>query len=429
MSQRPNIVLVTVDSLRADHCGFMGYKGATTPTLDRMAADGLVFENAIAPGPSTPESMPATFTGAYPTDFTDSDRHETALSARRERISRHMAALKSLPERLSAVGYETAAFTPNPFTSRYFGFDAGFDHFQDFMGGARSVGGVYDRIFAQFISDGPLSMARPLLNWALREEVFKPWESYYDEIVEWTRSAEDPFFLWVFLMDVHNPYMASAEHRTQSQLDTFRGNVRFWYESHDKLFDSTTHERLHTAYTDSIRYADAFLARIQDDLSANSTFVVHADHGEAFGEHGFYGHEPYLYEENIHVPLVIDGAESNRIKRPISLRRLPSLILAIVLDESPADIAETVAIARSRQGECFGIRGESWKYIRTGDEKEFYDLGENEQVDRSDMVPLETFQQFLNTFQESKRERARIAEASTTIPIKTGMSLSQPTDP
>jgi arylsulfatase len=415
VSGRPNIVLVTVDSLRADHCGFHGYEKETTPTLDRLADEGLVFENAIAPGPSTPESMPAIFTGSHPTSVPKSDPHGTALSARRERIRHHMDARETLPERLSALGYETAAFTPNPFTSRYFGFDAGFDRFQDFMESSRSLGGIYERVFEQFVGDGPLSMVRPLVNWAFREEVFKPWASYYDEVVEWIRSAGSPFFLWVFLMDAHNPYMAPAAYRTQSGLDTFRANVRFWRESHDTPFDPSTHRRLHTAYTDAVRYVDAFLDRLRADLPASSTLVVHADHGEAFGEHGVYGHEPHVYEENVHVPLVVDGAASGRAERPVSLCQLPVLLAAIAADEPLDGFGEPAVVSWSRQGNRVALRGRSWKYIRAGEEDALYDLTADERTDRSSTTSLDPFCRLVDRFREDVRERGRTVTASAAV--------------
>ncbi|MEF8902078.1 MAG: sulfatase-like hydrolase/transferase, partial [Halovenus sp.] len=71
-----NIVLVSIDSLRADHCGFMGYGKETTPNLDRLAREGVVFENAIAPGPATAQSMPAIFTGLHPHDHVDSNKFD-----------------------------------------------------------------------------------------------------------------------------------------------------------------------------------------------------------------------------------------------------------------------------------------------------------------------------------------------------------------
>lgn len=368
---RENIVLVTIDSLRADHCGFAGYDRETTPTLDRLADEGLSFERAVAPGPATPESMPVMFTGEQPVERgghgIGGDGRQSALAARRERIRAHMRARETLAERLSKLGYRTAAFTPNPFTSRHFGFDAGFDRFEDFMGDSRATGSLYERVFEGFLDgDGASSLARVLLNFWQREEVFKPWETYYDEAVSWADDAaesDEPYLLWLFLMDAHNPYMAGEQFRTQSRWQSFHANYRFWRESHDTPFDPAVHDRLVTAYDDSIRYADACLARLREELDA--TLVVTGDHGEAFGEHGTYGHEPHLYDENVRVPLVVAGDEqaSASVERPVSLAALPDLLTRLATGDDPRDCAASWAFSETTQGGRTAVRGRDWSYL------------------------------------------------------------------
>jgi arylsulfatase len=121
MTDRRNIVLITVDSLRADHCGFMGYDQDTTPYLDTLADESVVFDRAIAPAPFTKQSMPAIFTGQYHTPTRDD-------------YEDHVRKRDTIAERLSRRGYSTAGFSPNPFASRNFGYDDGFDLFEDFFG-------------------------------------------------------------------------------------------------------------------------------------------------------------------------------------------------------------------------------------------------------------------------------------------------------
>jgi len=353
MTDRPNIVLVTVDSLRADHCRCYGYEKDTTPNLDSMAEGGLMFEHAIAPGPATPESMPVMFTGEWPVDRADDG--ESELTARRERIKAHMDARQTLPERLQEMGYTTAAFTPNPFTSRHFGFDQGFDRFEDFMDESNR-GQLYQRVFNGFLEESGLSsMARVFMNFWQREEVFKPWESYYDDAVGWANDAEEPYFLWVFLMDAHNPYLSSSEYRSQSRLSEFRANFEFWRQSHETPFSDGLREKLVTAYDDSIRYSDAFLGQLRAALPDDTVLAVHGDHGEAFGEHGTYGHEPYLYDENVHVPFVIDGADEGTVPETVSLRSLPE-ILAAVADGSLSEFSATeYDFSYTRDGEAVSV--------------------------------------------------------------------------
>lgn len=349
MPEQPNVVLITVDSLRADVCGYLTGETDQMPTLTTLATDGIGFERAIAPGPSTPESMPAIFTGEYPP--VDGEAIEGRLEAYRDGIRRHMHSRETIAEQFSRAGYATAAFTPNPFTSRYFGFDQGFDHFEDFMGSARSSSGVYDTLFRGFLAGNRASsMLRILHNLWQRQEVFKPWERYVDDVIQWASTADHPYFVWIFLMDAHNPYLPGAEYRNQSRVAQFHANYRFWRDSHESPFRPTVHNRLVTAYEDAVRYCDACLHRLTTELAADDPVVViHGDHGEAFGEHGSYGHESYLYPENVHVPLVVHGHSAGRIEAPVSLRQMPNILADIRRRSEPARQSEFV-VTRSIQG-------------------------------------------------------------------------------
>lgn len=375
MTHQSDIVLVTVDSLRADHCSFAGYHRETTPTLDELARGGTVFENAVAPGPSTPESMPAVFTG---------DRFQPKddggdVSSIQEAISRHLAVRDTIPERLSRRGYTTAGFTPNPFTSRFFGFGAGFDRFEDFMGSP--VRRQYGRAVDRLVGDTAIgSITRLAVNLLLSEEAFKPWEAYYDDIISWVQGADRPFFLWVHLMDPHVPYLPPSGYRSQPRWAVYHANYRFWREDKESAFKPAHRERLVRAYDDSVRYADAFIEQLHRDLGDDAVFAVHGDHGEAFGEHGTYGHEPYLYEENIHVPFVVSEGAGNRISTPVSLAALPSLLDAMASgNEIGPDNAAPFAVSRTERRDRTALRGETMKYIADDELELLYDLRRNEQ--------------------------------------------------
>jgi arylsulfatase len=405
---RENIVLVTVDSLRADHCGFTGYGRKTTPEIDAMAEEGMVFESAIAPGPSTPESMPAAFTGQYP--IPRDSESDSDLNQRRTRIREHMHVKYTLPERLSNLGYRTAAFTPNPFTSRHFGFDQGFDHFQDFMSES-TRGSLYQRLFQGFLKGSELSsMARVIANFWQREEVFKPWESYYGEIAEWLRDAKEPYFLWVFLMDAHNPYLPSSEYRTQARWKEFHANFEFWRQSHEMPFSDTVHERLVTAYDDSVRYCDAFLERLRSDLEREAIWIVHGDHGEAFGEHGTYGHEPRLHEENVRVPLVVDGLDDGVVSSPVSLRSLPEMMTTIGSERGlpTSRHSPECVTARTRQGGRGAMYDSQRRYVL------------NSQTAEEESIPedaLRTLGRELESTLEETRISTAAAELTGEVPL------------
>ena len=378
-----NIVLVTVDSLRADHCSFMRAGETTTPALDGMAAEGVRFDSAVAPGPSTPESMPAVFTGRYPIQRIDPSDVDEA----RSRIRRHMRTRDTLPERLSRRGYTTAGFTPNPYTSRYFGFDAGFDRFEDFTdSGIRTAG---DGLLQRFSPNSDAVQAtRMFVNLLRREEGFKPWGAYAESVSSWIERTDQPYFVWIHMMDPHVPYMAPRSHRHQSWWQTLRANVAFWRGDNESGLDRAVLERLQQAYADTVRYTDAFFEHIQSATDDDTVIVVHADHGEAFGEHGSYGHEPYLYEENIHVPLVVSGVPSSVIEAPVSLRSLPTLAVQLADDQfDPAALGTEFAVSRTADSRRVALRGRRLKYIRSPGGQELYDLGqgEHEQCEDDDL--------------------------------------------
>lgn len=405
----PNIVLVTIDSLRAGYCGYVSTERDATPTLTKLAEEGLAFERAIAPGPSTPESMPAIFTGTYPTGEDDGD-----LATRRDRIRRHMSAHETLPEALSRLGYATAAFTPNPFTSRYFGFDQGFDHFRDFMGERHRISGLYDRLFEGFLQgDSASSLARVLVNLWQREEVFKSWERYYEDVLEWTGGADEPYFLWVFLMDAHNPYMAAAGHRSQPLWKQFHANLQFWRESHETSFDPVVHDRLVTAYEDAVRYADVFLERLQSALEGDPIIAIHGDHGEAFGEHGTYGHEPYLYDENVHVPLVVGNVDAGRVTAPYSIRHLHRLLTGLATGKD-VPIEEWYAVAKSDQADRWAVRAGSYTYLHNGSESLLCQEGTEI---RSDMAheARARLRTISDAAAETMREQQRLRDAAAEV--------------
>lgn len=405
MTTLPNVVLITIDSLRADYCGYVTGDFDATPTITRLANEGIAFERAIAPGPSTPESMPAIFTGKYPSLRAQGQALE--LPRYHASVRQHMATRQTIAERLQAIGYDTAAFTPNPFTSRHFGFDHGFDHFEDFMGASRETSELYTRLFRGFLKgDTTSSMMRILVNMWQREEVFKPWASYIDEVYDWIHEADPPYFVWLFLMDAHNPYLPSAAYRSQSRLAQFHANYRFWRESHETPFSPNVHERLVTAYRDAVQYADAGVKSVVSELeNDNPLVVVHGDHGEAFGEHGTYGHEPYLYPENVHVPFVIHGAGQKRIGNPCSLRALPE-VLCRGLNGSSLDIANEFTVTQTHQGAQRAVYTRNGQFIAPN--------GIPFQASSREGVPVE-IGRVLEGFEESLSENRRLRQAAVEV--------------
>lgn len=409
-SEPRDVILITVDSLRADHCGFMGYEGGTTPVLDQLAERGLVFENAVAPAVATRGSVSSFFTGSYPIDRPD-------LDDRTEDLRRHARARELLPERFSRMGYRTAAFTANPWTSRFFGYDQGFDDFEDFM----------DEDLSQSFIKGEgknenkvVSLAVQLLNWWQGQDMFMSWEAFYDDVRAWldeAREDDEPFFLWVFLVDAHMPYLPPKRYRSRSILQSYPANS-WLFAGSDERFESLFHDTLLDSYDDTIRYTDAFMGQLVEDLGGpeldedDPLLVFHADHGEAFGEHGDYGHGSNLYDESVHVPLLVYNGPTGRVTEPVGLYGFGDVLVDLANGDE-LDVDSPVARSRNFQPKR-AVRGENWKYISTPDGEELYalddDPGEFTPIDDGELVELG--RRLIDDWEQADAERRRIIEAT-----------------
>ncbi|MDG5776835.1 sulfatase [Haloarculaceae archaeon H-GB2-1] len=402
MTEQRNIVLVTVDSLRADHCGFMGDDRGLTPNLDHYAEEGLVFENAVTPGPSTLDALPAIFTGR---DLPDGEGDT------KERLQHHMQARETIPEKLSELGYETGAFTANPWTSRYFGFDEGFDHFEDFIDESET-----DDADDGDESDSTLGLGLRLLRGWSEETMLQDWGSFYEDALAWTEQASEPYFLWLFLVDVHMPYLPVEGYRSQSRPSTYAANLWLYLTGHDPgMFEAPFKRRLLGAYEDTIRYTDDYFQRFVDDLTEDDPMVVfHADHGEAFGEHGIYGHGPDLSEEQIHVPLFVANGPTGEVEEPFSLRKLPDLLTTLATDGDPTKLTDPVVGSRNRDPK-FGVRGRDWKYVDADGDATLYQVDGGEAPISSNPELENLGQVLVDQWQSNVAERDRVTAATKEI--------------
>lgn len=378
-----NVVLVTYDSLRADHCGFMGYDRDTTPTLDRMADEGVAFENAVASGVPTIASMTSVMTGDYSLASPEIGFNEE----QREQVTSR----RTIAEVLSEAGYSTGALSPNPPASSYFGFDQGFDWFEDYLDEDKGVlERAWNRVFRNSIEGGGLSTyLRLARNVATKNEILRPWEDFYDEILAWRERVEEPYFLWVLLLEPHHPWMPPSDvQKWSARTDKYRAFKQYWEMFNNGWtpdFSEAERQRLVDLYDDSTRYGDQFLERLQTDLADDDpAFIVHADHGEEFGEHGRYGHQPHLYESLTHVPLVVwNAGRQGGVKRPVELRQIAPTIAELagtsqsfaapsLFEEQDRSWVTSKVFADGARRSA--VRAEDGKFITDSERTELYDL-------------------------------------------------------
>ena len=278
---RPSILLVTLDTTRADRLGAYGYENAVTPHLDALAAESVVYERAVSTSSWTLPAHASLFTGKYamshgarldpegPLQLLDGIRgpeHWGKFSARGLSPDEH-----TLAQRLAEAGYDTAAVLGGPWMKAVFGLDAGFGHYDDALvtglNGARADD-VTDRALAWLAARAPEPRARK------------------------------PFFLFLNYYDPHEPYRPPRDFEP-----TFLPAL-------DAAPPRTESEVKAAFYDFEIQYLDLHFGRLLDHLREHGVYeetlvVVTADHGELLGEGGEFGHGRHLSEAELHIPLIV----------------------------------------------------------------------------------------------------------------------------
>jgi arylsulfatase A-like enzyme len=354
-----SLVLITVDCLRFDHVGFMGYVHSTTPFLDSLAGESIVFQNAIVGGVPTYYSLPALLASRHPLKF---GRDVVGLSE----------AEVTLASALKSAGYATASFTAgNPYISPRFGYDLGFDNFRNFLdlepaatngSGDTSVGGgmlrrlnqatericrrvtplrrIYEELYFQYCQ----RLAAPVAESLDSLRKFPAADVLVDQAKAWlARVGGAPFFLWLHFMDPHGPYYPKQEALRaigHSKITPQRArylNVA-WTRSLGTARFHRYRQEILPLYDACIRWVDQQVACLVEALKQlqlwdNSVLAFTADHGEEFLEHGARFHAPWtMKEELIHVPLLLrwPSVKPARPKSPIShVDVAPTLLSAI----------------------------------------------------------------------------------------------------
>ena len=270
---RPDVVLVSIDTLRADHLSAWGHDRPTSPFMDELAAGGTRFAHARSPSPWTLPAHSTLLTGQLPWT------HRVVEDAF------HLdPATPVLPAAMQSAGYRTGGFVSTLYVSRLFGFERGFHRFEDF--------GIHTE---KANLSGELTFDRVV-----------------DEALSWwaEQPAGQPVFLFLHTYDVHYTYdppepFASAFDRPPKDDDVAYKNY-FVHRDHPLTAEQMEHQR--AQYDESIAWVDSQLRRLDERLrGAGRTvrWVVTADHGEEFGERGSWGHAHTLYAEQLHIPLII----------------------------------------------------------------------------------------------------------------------------
>lgn len=375
-ADRPDLLLVVVDTLRADHLGSYGHPHPTSPGLDRFAARGLRYTDATSPAPWTLPSFASLQTGLLPTD------HGAGVNPGDANTQAPLGPQHpTLAEALGRVGYRTAAIVSNPYLKASFGLDRGYDTYDDALGLAHMM------MLLHPVDLLPLR-AMPDRTYRLAPRMVEAAEAW------WKATAGGPRFLMLHLMDPHKPYNAPAADQ--------KAVGRYHEDPVENLYDAEIH------FLD--RAVSPFLDQV---LADGATVVITADHGEEFGDHpGAYPEERWppdvrhghtLYQEQLHVPLLMagPGVPTGVVDRPVrSLDVVPTLLrlagtslptdgqpLAEALGEPPPAPAPRKAQAIRYGTEKRAVIDGDLKLIESRWGVELYDLRQGEHHDLSTTRP------------------------------------------
>jgi len=294
----PNVLLWVMDTTRADHLSCCGYERRTTPFLETLAARGVTFEDAVSPSPWTLPGHASILTGRFPRSH---GAHWQHWKLENENVS--------LPETLAGNGYATGAFVSNPFLSKIFNLDQGFDVYDDELDSwirKTSLWRIASKVGLSFLFRSEYAERRA--------------QNTAESVLRWIDGLETrPYFLLVNFNDPHAPYDPPGEFRRAFLSNPeYSGPLRN-PASHDDfiLADeaglSTRDLRYITdLYDGELLYLDTVMDRLLRSLEGRETeremlVVVTGDHGESFGEHGRMGHRGSLYNPTLRVPLLISG--------------------------------------------------------------------------------------------------------------------------
>jgi arylsulfatase len=187
-------------------------------------------------------------------------------------------------------------------------------------------------------------------NYVRKEEAFRTWDTYVEQAINWAQKSQKPFFLWLFSLDTHFPYLSPRDSRTWSNgFDQYYYNWKcneYLDELHANIPEKDV-KGMERIYDDSIYWGDKLLATLRDRLeNMEPIFIIHGDHGEAFGENGMYGHfYPSLRNENVRVPLVIWDPKRDieiDIKHPVSLLELPRIVSELAAGKVPEFVEKPI---------------------------------------------------------------------------------------
>ena len=424
----PNILLITIDTLRADHLSCYGYKRIKTPNIDRLAQEGILFEKAISQAPWTTPSLASLLTSLYPSVHKGGER---ISGLRKKGFKRIGDSIPRLPEVLRKKGYFTQAILSNPHLTKEEGFAKGFIGFKN----------LADRYELE-----SFFLLRLIKH--IRAHVKPHWYTPGDiitvEAINWLNSnAQRRFFLWVHYTDPHVPYHPPARYIEDLRYKGRFRNMRLTdfanIKEGDYHLSLEDREYIEALYRGEIRFVDAEVGRLIDrlkelDIYDKTIIILTSDHGEEFWEHLGFEHGHTLYNELLHVPLIISLGNYKPIRGEVVNQQVrlidifPSLLellnidyhgviqgksfLPLIFHKREERIAFSEFLYRGEERKSIVYKGFKYIYFPNLRREEFYDLtddpGELSNVVNLHQAEAKQYRSMVKTIIDNNKKIAKI---------------------
>jgi arylsulfatase A-like enzyme len=404
----PNIILITIDTLRSDFLGCYGNDSISTPEIDRLAEEGVLFERCQSPVPITLPSHASILSATYP--LTHGLRNNGSM-----RLS---PSISFLAEVLSERGYLTAAFVSSFVLDARFGLNSGFDCYED------RFSNLLLSLLNAPVSKLSVSPVLRRVNLSGLNTYWRRGNETVERVVDWLeKDPESPCFLWVHLFDPHDPLCPPPPFDTMYLDDSLPVEMReriergeFVRPHRGKVKDMTLEEKkiVTALYKGEVSFTDRQVGILLRQCAArglldNAIVVLTSDHGQSLFEHDFFGHAEYIYEQTLSIPLIFmkEGTISGgrRVSTMTeSLDIAPTILAMAGIPVPPSFQGRSLVPLIERRGfdgkdiflseslfssdrnlRSYGLREGEWKYIRPfGGGDELYrlsvDPGEEENL-------------------------------------------------
>jgi arylsulfatase A-like enzyme len=409
------------------------YHRKTTPFIDHLAKEGILFTNTFANGPFTAASFISILASRYPLEFEEMlplPKNATLFS-----------------QILRKNGIKTAAIHSNPYLSTVFGYNRGWNYFMDFLNHPHTkrkkinkIEKIIKKFIPKIISDvyfySKLSFGF--------QKFYENAEDITSHAIQWIeKNQNNSFFLWIHYMDTHEPYIKSRKQKTYS----FSKNIskilvtKILLHIENKIFSKDVIDTIMDLYDDNIKYIDKNIKNLYDyleknNLTSNTILIITSDHGQQFLDHGEFGHTAFFYDELLHIPLIIHGRTSKKSNQLVQHLDIAPTILSIFgltppstylgqdlfsLNDTYYVISETAHNAKGVYIEknvvfpshfkSYSIRTKDWKYIVRKNTEELYNLRKDPKEKKNlSHVEHERIKVFQTIIQDHIRKEKEVIE-------------------